>query len=483
MQAGFAAPDTCRGAERDTSTAHDDDGIRGVGLSVVVNAVNAQPSDEHDGPEGYKDLERIDQGGFATVYRARDIRFDRTVALKVLRSDTLNDRELRRFRAECLATGRVSSHPNIVTVYGAGTTRGHRPWLAMEYCSGGSLARKVAAQGPLPVSEVVSIGARLCSALHAAHQAGVLHRDVKPHNVLLTAYGEPALADFGIASVVNVDDAGSVATETAAYTVVHAAPEILEGKAATTASDIYSLGSTLYTLLAGQPPFAKEARTGLAPLVSRILRNDLPAIARPGVPPELERLLRRCMAAEPDDRPASAGELGASLTELGQGLTAVASAPRAPEPRPEAPISSRHRFFVLCGALAALLAVSTAWRLAPPATDPDQVSPSHLTAATVQAAAGYIPRDAVVAQGPDKGELIVSWAMPIRPDVVATVIYEGADVSKPRAIVNYDASPNAAPWVALRGLPSGQQTCLSVAHLVSPGDVATFSHPVCAAAR
>jgi tRNA A-37 threonylcarbamoyl transferase component Bud32 len=455
-----------------------------VSLSVVNGAHAQTPVGEHDAPEGYEDLERIDQGGFATVYRARDIRFDRTVALKVLRSDTLSDRQLRRFRAECLATGRVSSHPNIVTVYGAGTTRGHRPWLAMEYCSGGSLARKVAAQGPLPVSEVVSIGARLCSALHAAHDAGILHRDVKPHNVLVTAYGEPALADFGIASLVNVDDTGSVATETAAYTVVHAAPEILEGKVATAASDIYSLGSTLYTLLAGQAPFAKEARTGLAPLVSRILRNDLPAITRPGVPPELEQLLRRCMAAEPHDRPASAVELGFSLTELGQGLTPVAAAPIAPGPTLDAPpISSRRRFLVLGGALAALLAVSTAWRLAQPATEPDRPFPSAMQTTVAQAAARYAPTNAVVAPGPDKGELIVSWAMPIRPDVVATVIYEGAHADKARAIVNYDASPAAAPWVAVRGLPSGQQTCLSVAHLVSPGNMATLSHPVCAAAR
>jgi hypothetical protein len=190
------------------------------------------------------------------------------------------------------------------------------------------------------------------------------------------------------------------------------------------------------------------------------------------------------MAAEPHDRPASAVELGVSLNELGQGLTTVASARRSPEPTLDTPaISSRRRFLVLCGALAALLAVSTAWRLAQPATDPDQMSSSHLTATAAQAAARYTPRNAVVAQGPDRGELIVSWAMPIRPDVVATVIYEGADASKARAIVNYDASPNAAPWVALRGLPSGQQTCLSVAHLVSPGDVVTFSHPVCAAAR
>ena len=449
---------------------------------MVVNAARPRPPDgEHDAPEGYENLERIDQGGFATVYRAHDTRFDRTIALKVLRSDTLNDRQRRRFRAECLATGRVSSHPNIVTVYGAGTTLGNRPWLAMEYCSGGSLARKVAQQGPLPVAEVISIGARLCSALHAAHEAGVLHRDVKPHNVLLTSYGEPALADFGIASVVIEDDTLS---ETAAYTVVHAAPEILEGKAATAAADIYSLGSTLYTLLAGQAPFAKEARTGLAPLVSRILRNDLPAIARPGVPPELEQLLCTCMAAEPHDRPASAVELGASLTELGLRLAAVAPALITPAPTPDAPpISSRRRLLVLGGALAALLAVSTSWRLVQPATEPVQPSPSAMTAPAAQATARYTPKNVGLTQGADKGELIVSWSMPIRPDVVATVIYEGAGAAKARAIVNYDTSPTAAPRVSLRGLPSGQRTCLSVAHLVSPGDVVALSDPVCAVAR
>jgi len=447
-----------------------------VDLPVVDNGAQAQPSaGAHDAPEGYEDLVRIDQGGFATVYRARDTRFDRAVALKVLRADSLGDRQLRHFRAECLATGRVSSHPNIVTVYDAGTTSGNRPWLAMEYCSGGSLGHKVATQGPLPVDEVISIGARLCSALSAAHQAGILHRDVKPHNVLLTSYGEPALADFGIASVAIEDE---TVTETAAYTVVHAAPEILEGNAGTAAADIYSLGSTLYTLLAGQAPFARAASAGLAPLVTRILRGDLPAITRPGVPPELERLLRRSMAADPQDRPASA-ELGVALTELGQRLAAEGVDVGAP------PVGTRRLLLILGGALGILLAAFTTWGLTHRAAEIDRLSPGALTVNTAPAAAVYTPKNVFVTQGSDKGELVVSWTMPIRPDVVATVVYEGFGAAKARVLINYNTSPKAVPRATLRGLPSGQQTCLSAAHLVSLSDVVTnaLSHPVCAVPR
>ena len=417
-----------------------------------------------DAPEGYQDLVRIDQGGFATIYRARDTRFDRDVAIKVLRPDNLTTCQLRRFRTECLATGRVSSHPNIVTVYDAGTTRGNRPWLAMEYCSGGSLASKVAARGPLPVAEVLSIGARLCSALSTAHQAGIMHRDIKPANVLLTSYGEPALADFGIASVTDGDD---TVTETAAYTVVHAAPEVLEGCAGSPAADIYSLGSTLYTLLAGRAPFAREASAGLAPLVGRIMRNDVPPLARPDVPPELEQLLRGCMAAEPRDRPASAAELGLALADLGHRFAAerIDEHARAPQRIP------RRMLFAIPGiALVVVLAAVTTWGLTHgPVTSP---------------VARYSPRSVLVTEGSDRGELIVSWSLPTRPDVVATVIYEGAG-SKARAIVSYRTSPKAVPEATLRGLASGHRVCLSAAHLVSLDGVVVhaLSPVVCAVPR
>ena len=464
-----------------------------------------------DAPDGYENLARIDQGGFAVVYRALDTRFDRIVALKILRSDSLDERQLRHFSSECQATGRVSSHPNIVTVYDAGTTAGHRPWLAMEYCSGGSLARKLARTGPLPVAEVISIGARLCSALSAAHEAGILHRDVKPHNVLITSYGEPALADFGIASVVVGEDGNGSATQTAAYTVVHAAPEVVEGKAGTEAADLYSLGSTLYTLLAGQAPFAREATAGLAPLVSRILRNDIPAIVRHGVPPELEQLLRTCMARKPQDRPDSAAQLGASLTSLGLRLSAGATQPKDGA-RPDRsgadaaapPISARRLLVLLGGALVVMLAAFTtftAWGASRPDSSPEVIRPEAMAGTTTetgdQASARtgsarparssdeFAPTGLAVTRGRNKGELIVTWRSPISSAVVATVIYEGTGTTKARAIITYDESRKVVPTATVHGLPANQRVCLSAAHVVSFGDKVTnvVSAPVCTVPR
>jgi hypothetical protein len=443
-----------------------------------------------DAPDGYANLTRIDQGGFAVVYRGLDTRFDRTVALKILTSDTLNERQLQRFNVECLAAGRLSSHPNIVTVYGAGTTAGNRPWLAMEYCSGGSLAHRLAGFGPLPVAEVISIGALLCGALGAAHAAGILHRDIKPHNVLLTSYGEPALADFGIARVVNEDGTGCVTHETAAYTVVHAAPEILEGRTGTAAADVYSLGSTLYTLLAGQAPFAREASIGLAPLVTRILRNDLPVIERRGVPPELERLLRTSMSAQPRDRPTSI-ELGASLTSLGRRLASgeIVLPDAAEVPVTRAPqISPRRLLAILGGAAVLLAAASMTWGLGARGAGPNGTTQDAVAARAGQAAAAparYNPTGLSLAQGKKKGELILSWNMPVRPDVVATVIYQGPGATRPRAVTNYDSGPDVTPHTTMRGLPSGRRVCLSATHVVSIDDTVTSaaSPPICAVPR
>lgn len=269
-----------------------------------------QPPGGADAPQGYTDLQITARGGFSVVYRAHDQRFDRTVALKVLTLDGLDERLLRRFHAECMATGRVSAHPHIVTVYDAGTTPGHRPWLSMEYCSGGSLSDRLERDGGLPIAEVLDSGSKLAGALHAAHTAGILHRDVKPQNVLITAYGQPALADFGIAQLTTEGDG---LTQTAAFTVVHSAPEILEGAPGTVTSDVYSLASTTFAMLAGQAAYSHEASVGLAPLVTRILRGDVPALERTDLPPGLEDLLRAALSADPAQRPASAAELAAGF--------------------------------------------------------------------------------------------------------------------------------------------------------------------------
>lgn len=298
----------------------------------------AAPGQGPDVPAGYADVQLIARGGFAVVYRAHDERFDRTVALKVLTLDGLDERILRRFRAECMATGRVSAHPHIVTVYDAGTTPGQRPWLSMEHCSGGSVADRLERDGAMPVAEVLDAGLKLASALQAAHGAGILHRDVKPQNVLVTAYGEPALADFGIARVTTEGDA---MTQTAAFTVVHSAPEILEGADASAASDVYSLASTLYAMLAGRAAYDREASIGLAPLVTRILRGDVPPLARDDLPPGLDDLLRAALSADPARRPQSAAELAGGLAACaartgGPGRAAPA-APPAPAPDPASP--------------------------------------------------------------------------------------------------------------------------------------------------
>src|SRR5690242_13595088 len=203
------------------------------------------------GIPGFSRFEEIGRGGSSRVYRCRQARFDRVVALKLLADDALGDDTRTTFERECQAVGNLAWHPNIITVYGAGVTTDGMPYLTMEYAPNGSLAARVAERGRLPEPEVVEIGIRIASALDALHRAGVLHRDVKPGNVLLSSTDEPLLADLGIASVAG---AATTTLGAGAATIAHAAPELLEGEAESAQSDIYSLGSTLFTLLAGHPP-------------------------------------------------------------------------------------------------------------------------------------------------------------------------------------------------------------------------------------
>jgi hypothetical protein len=262
---------------------------------------------------GYTDLALLCRGGFSTVYRARQLAMDRPVALKVLDLALTDPQARDRFRRECAAAGRVGAHPAIVTVHDSGFTDDGRPFLSMELCEGGSLADAMRASGPLPVEQVLRIGVAIAGALAFAHNAGVLHRDVKPGNILLTGFGEPVLTDFGIAAM----DGYALSTQTStSFTVAHAAPECLAGQPSSRASDLYSLASTLFTLLSGHPPFQVPESASPLALAVKVIDGPVPRLPRDDVPDGLVALLETGMAKQPDRRPVDASVFGRELQRI-----------------------------------------------------------------------------------------------------------------------------------------------------------------------
>jgi serine/threonine-protein kinase PknK len=205
---------------------------------------------------GFDDVAEIGHGGFGVVYRCVQPILDRTIAVKVLTSD-LDPDNLDRFMREQRAMGRLSGHPHIVQILEVGTTASGRPFIVMPYHAKDSLEALIRRHGPLNWRETLSIGVKLAGALDAAHRVGTLHRDVKPANILLTDYGEPQLTDFGIARIAGgFETATGVITGSPAFT----AHEVLEGATPTVASDIYSLGATLFCALTGHAAY--ERRSG-----------------------------------------------------------------------------------------------------------------------------------------------------------------------------------------------------------------------------
>ncbi|WP_108664562.1 protein kinase domain-containing protein [Euzebya rosea] len=304
------------------------------------------------GTDEFDDVREIGRGGYGIVYTARQPAFGRTVAIKVL---TLADEgTLRRFDRERQALGKVSNHPHITPVFASGFTADGKPYLAMEFMRGGSLADRLMRDGALPWEEVLDLGVKLSGALETAHRAGILHRDLKPANVLLSDFGEPRLADFGIASI---DDGEQTKTGVITASIAYAAPEILDGKRPEVPADIYGLSATLFTLVAGTPPFFAEGDQSLLAMVVRVARDPVPDLRARGVPDAMARVLETGMAKDANARYPSAQALGEALAQaqaavglrrtalvLPQGdqmpATAVTGTPAAtgwPEPTPAPP--------------------------------------------------------------------------------------------------------------------------------------------------
>jgi eukaryotic-like serine/threonine-protein kinase len=266
---------------------------------------------------GFTYIEHIGQGGFADVFLYEQEWPRQRVAVKVVRPDVpLTEREKSMFTVEADAMAQLSDHPYIVSVVTAGTTSvedGSRPYLVMRYCPPPDLGQRVQVK-PMSVSEAVATGIKLASAIETAHRVGILHRDIKPSNVLVTTYSEPALTDFGIAGRLHETEGDTDVRISYPWSP----PELLDGRSnGSVATDVYSLGATIWNLLVGRSPFHIPAGDNSArALTARILHSTPPRTQRTDVPPALDLLLQQCLAKDPLHRPRTALEVARALQRI-----------------------------------------------------------------------------------------------------------------------------------------------------------------------
>jgi formylglycine-generating enzyme required for sulfatase activity/tRNA A-37 threonylcarbamoyl transferase component Bud32 len=330
----------------------------------------------------YRLIEPIGEGGMGTTYKARHTRLEKTVALKVLRPPLAQDpASVARFRREMRAIGRLQ-HPNIVQATDAGEARGFL-YLVMEFLDGQTLSQQVRKTGPLDPADACRVARDAARGLRHAHENGIVHRDVKPSNLIRTADGQVKLLDLGLALLRQPpaegttddhsrlsDDRGVIGTND------YMAPEQWKCSSQVDArADQYSLGCTLYYLLVGRPPFARDSEDTQYDKMQAHLHLPAPApsLVRPGVPPDLDAVVARLLAKAPADRFASMDEVIAALAPL----AGEPADPVTPAPRPAGPARRSPGWALVPAVLIAGVAVAVFWRPlfgkakpTPPAAEP-----------------------------------------------------------------------------------------------------------------
>lgn len=265
--------------------------------------------------------EILGYGGMSEVHLARDQRLNRDVAIKVLRADLARDPSFYlRFRREAQNAAALN-HPAIVAVYDTGeaeTPTGPLPYIVMEYVDGITLRDIVKDDGPMPIRRAIEVIADSCQALNFSHQHGIIHRDVKPANIMISKTGAVKVMDFGIARAVS--DAGVSVTQTAAVigTAQYLSPEQARGETVDARSDVYSLGCVLYELLTGEPPFVGDSPVAVA---YQHVREDpvAPSKHNPEIPPGLDSVVLKALSKNPDNRYQNAAEMRTDLMRVYQG--------------------------------------------------------------------------------------------------------------------------------------------------------------------